>query len=189
VSEGVCIRLYSEDDFNNRPEFTEPEILRTNLAAVILQMAQLRLGDISRFPFVDKPDHRLINDGQTLLQELQAVNAKGKLTPLGQRLGRLPVDPRLGRMLLAAEKLNCFAEVLIIISALAVQDPRERPADKQQAADQKHREYWHEQSDFMAYLNLWQLYEQQRQELTKNQLPKWCKKNFLSFLRVFTKRF
>ena len=184
VSEGVCIRLYSEDDFNNRPEFTEPEILRTNLAAVILQMAQLRLGDISRFPFVDKPDHRLINDGQTLLQELQAVNAKGKLTPLGQRLGRLPVDPRLGRMLLAAEKLNCFAEVLIIISALAVQDPRERPADKQQAADQKHREYWHEQSDFMAYLNLWQLYEQQRQELTKNQLPKWCKKNFLSFLRL-----
>ena len=184
VSEGVCIRLYDEDDFNQRPEFTEPEILRTNLAAVILQMAQLRLGDIEHFPFVDRPDHRLINDGRTLLQELQAINPKGKLTKLGQRLARLPVDPRLGRMLLAAERFNCLNDALIIISALAVQDPRERPADKQQAADQKHREHWHEQSDFIAYLNLWQRFEKERQELSKNQFAKWCKKNFLSYLRL-----
>jgi len=184
VSEGVCIRLYSEDDFSGRAEFTEPEILRTNLAAVILQMSQLRLGDIQHFPFVDKPDHRLINDGQTLLQELQAVNATGKLTKLGQRLARLPIDPRLGRMLLAAETLDCFDEVLIIISVLSVQDPRERPADKQQAADQKHREYWHEQSDFIAYLTLWQRFEIERQALSKNQLVRWCKKNFLSYLRL-----
>lgn len=184
VSEGVCIRLYSEEDFNQRPEFTDAEILRTNLAAVILQMAQLRLGDVKRFPFVDVPDHRLINDGYKLLQELQAINSHSKLLPLGRKLAVLPVDPRLGRMLLAAEANQCVDEVAIIISALSVQDPRERPANKQQAADQSHRQWWDEQSDFIAYLNLWRAYETQRQELSSNQLQKWCRKHYLSPLRM-----
>jgi len=140
VSEGVCIRLYSEEDFSNRPEFTDPEILRTNLAAVILQMAQLRLGDIKHFPFVDMPDHRLINDGHKLLQELHATNVNQHLTPTGRRLSQLPVDPRLGRMLVEANKENCLLEMLIIVSAMSIQDPRERPADKRQAADQKRRD-------------------------------------------------
>ncbi|MGH1486596.1 MAG: ATP-dependent RNA helicase HrpA [Cellvibrionaceae bacterium] len=184
VSEGVCIRLYSEDDFLSRTEFTDPEILRTNLAAVILQMAQLKLGDIRDFSFVDMPDHRLINDGYKLLQELQAITAKNTLTKMGHSLSQLPVDPRFGRMLLAADQLNCLQEVMVIVSALSIQDPRERPADKQQAADQKHREYWHEQSDFLAYWQLWQTYEAQRQALSSNQLQKWCKQHFLSFNRM-----
>lgn len=189
VSEGICIRLYSEEDFNSRPEFTDPEILRTNLAAVILQMAQLKLGDVRRFPFVDAPDHRLINDGYKLLQELQAVPQSGhtpnnKLTKIGRLLTQLPVDPRFGRMLLAADQLGCLQEVVVIVSALSIQDPRERPADKQQAADQKHREYWHEKSDFLAYWQLWQIFEEQRQELSGNQLQKWCQKNYLAYNRM-----
>ncbi len=184
VSEGVCIRLYSEQDFLSRPEFTDPEILRTNLAAVILQMAQLRLGDIRHFPFVEMPDHRLINDGYKLLQELQAINGRNHLTKLGRRLAQLPVDPRFGRMLIAGAQWDCLNEVMIIISALSVQDPRERPADKQQAADQRHREYWDEKSDFLAYVNLWKTYEEQRQNLSNNQCQKWCKKNFLVYMRL-----
>jgi len=184
VSEGVCIRLYSEDDFEQRPVFTDAEILRTNLAAVILQMSQLKLGDVRRFPFVDIPDHRLINDGYKLLQELQAIDDKGHLSPLGKKLGALPVDPRLGRMLLAAQAHNCVNEVAIIISALSVQDPRERPANKQQAADQSHRQWWDDNSDFMGYLTLWNAYEEQRQELSNNQLQKWCKKQFIAFMRM-----
>ncbi len=184
VSEGVCIRLYSEEDFNQRPAFTDPEILRTNLAAVILQMAQLKLGDVKHFPFVDVPDHRLINDGYKLLQELQAVNAKGKLLPLGRQLARLPVDPRLSRMLVAAKQLGCMREVAVMISALSVQDPRERPANKQQAADEKHRQWWHEKSDFIAFNTLWNAYEEQRQTLSGNQLQKWCKKHYVSPLRM-----
>nr|MBX2808891.1 ATP-dependent RNA helicase HrpA [Cellvibrionaceae bacterium] len=180
VSEGVCIRLYSEADFCARQAFTEPEILRTNLAAVILQMAQLHLGDIRRFPFVDVPDPRLINDGYKLLEELQAIGRGGKLTALGRRLASLPIDPRLGRILLAALETQCVDEIAIIVSALSIQDPRERPAAKQQAADQKHREYWHESSDLMAYLALWRNYETQRQALSKNQLRRWCQKSFLS---------
>lgn len=184
VSEGVCIRLYSEDDFNQRPEFTDAEILRTNLAAVILQMSQLKLGDVRRFPFVDPPDHRLINDGNKLLQELQAINERGQLLPLGRQLASLPVDPRLGRMLLAANDKGCLYEATIIVSALSVQDPRERPANKQQAADQAHRQWWDEQSDFIAYVNLWAAYEEQRQALSGSQLQKWCKKHFIAYMRM-----
>ncbi|GAA5524068.1 hypothetical protein Maes01_00621 [Microbulbifer aestuariivivens] len=184
VSAGVCVRLYEERDFEQRPEFTDAEILRTNLAAVILQMLQLRIGDIRDFPFVDPPDPRLINDGYKLLQELQAVTAGGKVTPLGRALSRLPLDPRLGRMLLAAGDNNSLRELLIIVSALAVQDPRERPAEKRQAADEKHRQWQHEQSDFLSYVQLWDAFEEQRQALSQNQLRKWCQKNYLSWLRM-----
>ncbi|ODS22995.1 ATP-dependent RNA helicase HrpA [Candidatus Endobugula sertula] len=184
TSEGVCIRLYSEEDFHQRPEFTDAEILRTNLAAVILQMAQLKLGDVRRFPFVDVPDHRLINDGYKLLQELQVMNDKGHLLPQGRQLAALPVDPRLGRMLIAANVRGCVNEVAIIISALSIQDPRERPANKQQAADQIHRQWWDEDSDFVGYLNLWCYYEEQRQVLSSNQLQKWCKKHYIAYMRM-----
>lgn len=184
VSEGICIRLYSEEDFNNRPEFTDAEILRTNLAAVILQMLQMRMGDIHKFPFLDSPDHRLINDGFKLLEELQAVDSKSQLTPIGQKLTQLAVDPRLARMLIAAQEYHCVREILLIISALSVQDPRERPAEKQQAADQSHRRFWVEHSDFMAYVNLWDYFENLRQSLSQNQLRKQCKKEFLSYLRL-----
>lgn len=184
VSEGICVRLYDEADFNSRPEFTDAEILRTNLAAVILQMLQLRIGNIRHFPFVDSPDSRLINDGFKLLEELQAVKRDGQLSHIGQQLTRLPLDPQLGRMLLAAQKHNCVRELLIIASALSVQDPRERPAQKQQAADEKHRRFWDEQSDFIAFVNLWQYFENQRQELSQNQLRKQCKREFLSYLRL-----
>ncbi len=183
VSAGICIRLYSEEDFLARPEFTDAEILRTNLAAVILQMLQMRMGDIHKFPFIDPPDRRLINDGFKLLQELHAVDNKQRLSATGKQLAQLSVDPRLARMLLAAGEQGCVREVLIIISALSVQDPRERPADKQQAADQLHRRFWHEQSDFLAFVKLWDYFEQQRQELSQNQLRKQCKKEFLSYLR------
>jgi ATP-dependent helicase HrpA len=184
VSEGVCIRLYSEQDFLSRPMFTDPEMLRTNLAAVILQMAQLRLGDIRHFPFLEMPDHRLINDGYKLLQELQAINSRNHLTTLGRNLAQLPVDPRFSRMLIAAQDWGCLSEMLIIISALSVQDPRERPADKPQAADQCHRQYWDEKSDFLAYVNLWQSYKLQRQTLSNSQCQKWCKKNYLVYMRM-----
>ncbi len=184
VSDGVCIRLYDEEDFLRRPEFTDAEILRTNLGAVILQMLQLRIGDIRRFPFVDGPDSRLINDGYKLLEELQAVNKSGRLTNLGKQLCRLPVDPRLGRIVLAASSQNCLREILIIVSAMSVQDPRERPADKQQAADVKHKPFKDENSDFLAWVNLWDHVEEQRQELSQNQFKKQCKKDFLSWIRL-----
>ncbi len=184
VSDGICIRLYDEEDFLSRPEFTDAEILRTNLGAVILQMLQMRIGDIRNFPFVDGPDSRLINDGFKLLEELQAVNKSGKLTPLGKQLTRLPIDPRLGRIVLAAKELGCLREVLIIVSAMSVQDPRERPAEKQQAADEQHRRFRDEQSDFIAWVNLWNHSEQQRQDLSQNQFRKQCKKEYLSWMRL-----
>ena len=184
VSDGICIRLYSEEDFLARPEFTDAEILRTNLASVILQMLRMGLGDISRFPFVDSPDGKAINDGFKLLQELGAVNKERRITVVGRQLSQLPVDPRLGRMLVEANKNRALHEALIVVSALATQDPRERPQDKQQAADQRHREFYHEDSDFMTYVNLWEAYEEQRQELSQNQLRKYCKKQFLSFIRM-----
>ncbi|GAB2879418.1 ATP-dependent RNA helicase HrpA [Microbulbifer echini] len=184
VSAGVCIRLYEERDYEQRPEFTDAEILRTNLAAVILQMLQLRIGDIRDFPFVDPPDPRLINDGYKLLEELLAVDAQGKVTKLGRALSRLPLDPRLSRMLLAGADKGSARELLIIVAALAVQDPRERPAEKRQAADEKHRQWQHEQSDFLSYVQLWDAFETQRQELSQNQLRKWCQKNYLSWLRM-----
>ncbi|WP_299947052.1 ATP-dependent RNA helicase HrpA [uncultured Microbulbifer sp.] len=184
VSAGVCVRLYEARDFEQRPEFTDAEILRTNLAAVILQMLQLRIGDIREFPFVDPPDPRLINDGYKLLQELQAVDARGQVTRLGRILSRLPLDPRLSRILLAGVEIGSAREVLIIVAALAVQDPRERPAEKRQAADEKHRQWQHAQSDFLSFVQLWDAFEAQRQALSQNQLRKWCQENFLSWLRM-----
>ena len=184
VSEGICFRLFSEEDFLSRPEFTDAEILRTNLAAVILQMLRMGLGDIARFPFVDPPDNKAINDGFKLLQELDAVNNERRITPVGRQLSQMPVDPRLGRMLVEANKNNALNEVLVIVSALATQDPRERPQEKQQAADQRHREFYHEDSDFQTFVTLWEAYEEQRQNISQNQLRKYCKQQFLSFMRM-----
>lgn len=184
VSNGICYRLYSEEDFNNRPEFTEPEILRSNLASVILQMAQLRLGDINDFPFVDSPDKRLVSDGYKLLEEIKALDKNNHLTDIGRQLTQFSVDPRYARIILAAVANNCLREILIIVSGLTVQDPRERPADKQQAADEKHRRFWDENSDFLAFVNLWNYIEQQRQDLSQSQLRKLCQREFLSFLRL-----
>ncbi|QCF26243.1 ATP-dependent RNA helicase HrpA [Hydrocarboniclastica marina] len=184
VAPGLCFRLYEESDFLGRPEFTDPEIRRTNLASVILQMALLGLGEIRRFPFLDGPDQRQVNDGFKLLEELGAVDARRRLTETGRSMARLPVDPRLARMLLAAEQHNALAEVQVIASGLSVQDPRERPADRQQASDQAHGEYADKVSDFVSLVNLWRLFEQQRQELSQNQLRKWCQKRFLNYMRM-----
>lgn len=184
VSEGICIRLYSEQDFNARPAFTEPEICRTNLAAVILQMLSLRLGELDKFPFLDAPDSRFIKDGFNLLAELGGVDKQGRITQIGYQLAKLPVDPRIGRMLIEANVRHALSEVMIIAAALSCQDPWERPVERQQAADQKHAEYRHEESDFLTYVNLWHLYEEQRQALSNNQLRQYCKKQFLSLLRM-----
>lgn len=181
---GVCIRLYEEQDFAARDEFTDPEIRRTNLAAVVLQMLHLKLGDIRHFPFVDPPDDRFVKDGYNLLVELGAVNGDRRLTDVGRQMAKLPVDPRIARMLIAAEKQGCLREMLIIASALTVADPRERPQDKQQASAEKHRQWADEESDFATLVNLWQGFEEQRQELSQNQLRKWCQKNFLSYMRM-----
>ena len=184
VESGVCIRLYSEEDFNSRDEFTDPEIKRTNLAAVVLQMLMLGLGEVEKFPFINPPDSRLVRDGYKLLEELGAVTPACKLTGLGRRMASLPVDPRLGRMVLAASGLGCLEEILVIASALAIQDPRERPAEKRQQSDQMHARFKHPRSDFMAWLNLWRYYEEQRQALSQNQLRKLCKREFLGFMRM-----
>ncbi|MDT8383161.1 MAG: ATP-dependent RNA helicase HrpA [Gammaproteobacteria bacterium] len=184
LSDGICIRLYSETDFKTRPEFTQPEIQRTNLAAVILQMRQLRLGDPDQYPFIDPPDSRFINDGFRLLLELGAIDEKRKLTQIGNQLARLPIDPRLGRMVLAAEELNCLNEVLLVVSALSVQDPRERPVDKQQKADEQHKQFLDESSDFVALLNLWENYADRNKHLTQNKLRQYCKQHFLSYTRL-----
>lgn len=181
---GICIRLYEESDFLGRDEFTDPEIRRTNLASVILQMLHLRLGKLQDFPFIDPPDDRFIKDGFTLLQELEAVDSHGNMTELGAQMARLPVDPRIARMLLEARQQQCLSEVLIIAAALSVQDPRERPQDKQQAADEKHRLWRHEDSDFLTLVNLWQAFDEERQQDSQNQLRKWCKKHFLSYMRL-----
>lgn len=183
VAPGIAYRLYSEADYLGRPEYTEPEIQRTNLAAVILQMLQLKLGDISDFPFVDAPDNKFVNDGFALLSELGAVS-EGRLTKLGDQLGRFPVDPRIGRLLLAAAEGSCLREMLIIASALSIQDPRERPADKRQASDEKHRRFWQEDSDFAAFVGLWDYAEEQRQELSASQWRKLCQREFLSWTRM-----
>ena len=221
VSEGICIRLYSEEDFNNRSEFTDPEILRTNLASVILQMTALGLDDIEAFPFVDAPDKRHIQDGVKLLEELGAIQPKKykshdgarlptrvqnltnessrqetraseltekkqgwELTPIGRQLAQLPVDPRLAKMLLSAVDFGSVYEVMIIVSALSIQDPRERPTDKQQASDEKHRRFADKKSDFLAFLNLWHYVQEQQKELTKNQFRRQCQKDFLNYLRI-----
>ncbi len=181
VSEGICIRLYSEDDFLGRPEFTDPEILRTNLASVILQMTALGLGDIQAFPFVQPPDSRHIKDGVRLLEELGAIKpdqaaTKRKLTGVGKTLAKLPIDPRLARMVIEAPKQGALKEVMVIAAALAIQDPRERPADKQQQADEQHRRFADKESDFLAYVNLWDYVKEQQQLLSNNQFRKQCKK-------------
>jgi ATP-dependent RNA helicase HrpA len=184
VAPGVCIRLYSEDDLAARPRYTDPEILRTNLAAVILQMAALQLGDMESFPFLDPPERRSIRDGVQLLQELGAFDSDGALTPLGRRLAQLPVDPRLGRMILAAESENCVREVLVLAAALAIPDPRERPADKEEAARQKHARFADENSDFLSYLNLWRYLREQRKERSGNSFRRMCREEFLHYLRI-----
>ena len=182
---GICIRLYDEEDFTLRSEFTDPEILRTNLASVILQMAALKLGTIDQFPFIDKPDPRLIRDGYRLLSELQATDKQHNLTTIGRQLTRLPLDPRLGRMLIGAQKTHSVAEVLIITTVLAVQDPRDRPRDKQQAADEKHARFTDPQSDFMGLLNLWKYLEEQNEALNKSAMRRLCRKEFISARRWF----
>ncbi|OOF64165.1 ATP-dependent RNA helicase HrpA [Rodentibacter pneumotropicus] len=191
VSEGICIRLYSEEDFNSRPEFTDPEILRTNLASVILQMTALGLDDIEAFPFVDAPDRRHIQDGVKLLEELGAFETiktkfgeKRRLTQSGRQLAQLPVDPRLARMLLSAVNFASVYEMMVIVSALSIQDPRERPIEKQQAADEKHRRFADKKSDFLAFLNLWHYVQEQQKTLSKNQFRRQCQKDFLNYLRI-----
>lgn len=184
VASGICIRLYDEQDFINRADFTDAEIMRTNLAAVILQMLSIGVGDIRKFPFVDAPDARLISDGFKLLEELNAVSSHGHLTSVGRALAKLPIDPKLARILLAANQRGCLTEILIITTALANQDPRERPADRQQASDEKHRRFWHADSDFLSWVALWNYVEEQRQALTANQFKKLCEKEFLSWLRL-----
>jgi ATP-dependent helicase HrpA len=184
VGPGICIRLYSEQDYISRPEFTEPEIRRTNLAAVILQMKALDLGDLDQFPFIDPPDSPMVNDGFRVLAELSAVDERRELTAIGRKLARLPVDPRIGRMLLAANAEGCVSEVLVIASALSVPDPRERFLQDQQAASEKHSRFNDERSDFLAFVNLWKFFEEQREILSQNQLRKFCQENFLSFMRM-----
>ncbi len=188
VAPGVCLRLYAEDDYDTRPEFTEPEITRTNLASVILQMASLGLGDIEAFPFVESPDRRNIADGIAVLEELGAVDpdhfgTKRWLTPLGRELSRLPVDPRLARMVIAAAEEGCLREVLVIASALSVQDVRERPADQREAAQQLHARFDDERSDFFSILRLWTHLQVERRERTGNQFRRMCRAEFLHYLR------
>ncbi|WP_405599585.1 ATP-dependent RNA helicase HrpA [Streptomyces sp. NBC_01410] len=189
TSDGICIRLYDEDDFLSRPEYTDPEILRTNLASVILQMTAAGLGDIEKFPFIDPPDHRNIRDGVQLLQELGAFDPaqkdpKKKLTQLGRKLSQLPVDPRLARMVIEADKNGCVREVMVIAAALSIQDPRERPADKQTQADQQHARFKDETSDFLAYLNLWRYIREQQKERGSSSFRRMCKQEYLNFLRI-----
>lgn len=181
---GICIRLYAEEDYLARPEFTEPEILRTNLAAVILQMKAMRLGEVEDFPFIDPPDRRYINDGYKLLHELGAVDAQRNLTELGRKLARLPIDPRLGRILLQAERESCLSEALVIAAVLSIQDPRERPLEAQQAADEAQAEFRDKRSDFLGYLKLWQAYREQAQRLSARRLRQWCREHFLSPARM-----
>ncbi|MFI2648355.1 ATP-dependent RNA helicase HrpA [Micromonospora fulviviridis] len=189
TSDGICIRLYDEQDFASRPEFTDPEILRTNLASVILQMTSIGLGDIGAFPFIDPPDRRNVTDGVNLLHELGALDpaetepAK-RLTPLGRRLAQLPVDPRLARMVLEGERNGCATEVVVIAAALSIQDPRERPADKQAQADQAHARFADKESDFVAYLNLWRYLREQQRELSSSAFRRMCKAEYLNYLRV-----
>ena len=186
VADGITIRLYSEEDYLSRPEFTEPEILRTNLASVILQMTALGLGDVEAFPFVEPPDSRQIKDGVELLRELGALTSDRdlRLTEVGRRLARLPLDPRLGRMVLEAEKQGCLAEVLVIASALSIQDPRERPADKQAQADQQHARFVDPTSDFLAFLGVWTYLREQQKALSGNQFRRMCRDEYLHYLRV-----
>ncbi|MEL0028601.1 MAG: ATP-dependent RNA helicase HrpA, partial [Perlucidibaca sp.] len=184
IAPGVCMRLYSEQDFLARAEFTDPEIRRTNLAAVILQMQVLGLGDLDRFPFLDRPDQRLVNDGFRLLEELGAVDGQRRITGLGRQLARLPLDPRLARMVVAASSLGALREVLIIVAALSVQDPRERPHDKQQAADERHAQFRDPDSDFLFFVNLWNVLAEQKEGMTERERREFARRHFLSWMRL-----
>ncbi|HDZ8964647.1 TPA: ATP-dependent RNA helicase HrpA, partial [Aeromonas dhakensis] len=193
MADGICIRLYSEEDFNGRPAFTDPEILRTNLASVILQMLALGLGNMEAFPFVEPPESRHIKDGLTLLKELEAVRelpatgdreAKLQLTETGRQLSRIPLDPRLAKMVISAAQTGCLSEVMVITAALSIQDPRERPMEKKQAADEQHRRFEDKESDFLAFVNLWNYLKEQQDALGSNPFRRMCQKEFLSCLRV-----
>lgn len=189
VAPGICVRLFARDDFDERPAFTEPEILRTNLASVILQMTALGLGDVGKFAFLDPPDSRAVRDGVALLEELGAIaqgqpDDRRQLTPLGRRLARLPVDPRLARMVLEADRHGCVREVMVIASALSIQDPRERPVDKRQAADEAHRRFVVEGSDFLGIVALWDYIREQQRAMTSSQFRRLCRAEFLNYLRV-----
>jgi ATP-dependent helicase HrpA len=183
VADGICVRLYSEEDFESRPEFTDPEILRTSLASVILQMAAARLGDIRKFPYLDPPDPRAITDGVRLLEELNALDGD-RLTETGRQMARLPVDPRIARMIIESGKQGCAREVLVIAAALSIQDPRERPTDNQQAADTAHRRFWQPESDFLAYTALWDYLAERQRELSGSAFRRQCRAEFLNYLRV-----
>lgn len=182
---GICIRLYEEEDFEQRAEFTEPEILRTNLASVILQMMSMRLGRIEDFPLIDPPESKFVNDGYRTLQELGALDSTRKLRDIGKRLARLPIDPRLARMLIEADREGCVDAVLTIVAALSVQDPRDRPFDHRQLADELHAEFNHERSDFLSWLALWQFVQVQKKSLSNSKFRKMCKQRFLSPIRLF----
>ncbi|KAF0094549.1 MAG: ATP-dependent helicase HrpA [Puniceicoccaceae bacterium 5H] len=184
VSEGVCIRLYSEQDYAARPEYATPEIQRANLAAVILRMMAFGLGQVEDFPFIDPPQERAIRAGYQLLQDLGALGSTHELTPLGKQLARLPADPTVGRMLLAAQQEGSLTEVLVVASGLSIQDPRERPMDAREAADQQHRKFVEPKSDFVTLLNLWNAYHDQTEKLTQNQLRKFCKEHYLNYMRM-----
>ncbi|MDV7098746.1 ATP-dependent RNA helicase HrpA [Gordonia amicalis] len=189
VAPGVCIRLYSENDFDSRPAFTDPEILRTNLAAVILQMTSLKLGEIADFPFVQPPDERAIRDGMGVLTELGAITVSRdggppRLTPIGRSMSRIPVDPRIARMLIAGRELGCLDHLLVIASAMSLPDPRERPAEHREAADASHRRFVVPQSDFLSYVELWRYLDEQRKELSSSSFRRMCEREFLHFLRI-----
>jgi len=181
---GVCVRLYAQDDYLKRDRFTAPEIQRSNLAAVVLQAMALNLGNLERFPFLDPPKRAAIRDGLKTLFELGAIDQRQRLTPLGRRLSQLPVDPRIGRMILAADEEGCLAEVLVIASALEIRDPRDRPVEHREAADAAHAKFTHEESDFLTFLNLWDFYHRLKERLSRSQLRKACRQNFLSYNRM-----
>ena len=184
VAPGICIRLYSEEDYLNKPEFTEPEILRTNLASVILQMTTLNLGDIKDFPFLERPDNKMIRDGVKVLHEINALDLKEQMTALGKQIARVPLDPKLARALIAANHYRCLTEISIIVSGLSVQDPREKPIDKMHLAESKHEAYKAENSDFLSFFKLWEKFEAKKAELSNNRLRKYCRENFLSYVRM-----
>ena len=184
VADGICIRLYSEEDLLSRPEFTDPEILRTNLASVLLQMASLGLGDLEAFPFVEPPDKRNVRDGLQLLEELGALRDDGRLTRVGRQLAQLPVDPRMARMIVEAGRLGCVREVLVIAAALSIQDPRERPLDKQQQAAELHNRFAEPGSDLLAWLNLWKHVQEQQKALSSSAFRRMCKRELLNYLRI-----
>ena len=183
VADGICIRLYSQEDFDGREKFTQPEIQRTSLASVILQMLALRLGNVADFPFIDPPEERAVRAGAQLLTEIGAIDGGARLTSVGRRLARLPIDPRLGRMLLEADKNGCASEVLVLVAALSVQDVRERPAEKRPQADQLHARFTARSSDFLAYLTLWRYLNTQRRELSGSAFRRMCRAEFLNYLR------